>query len=73
MTYAEKMVMEIMEKVTVDYGNSEIATKIVNQIIADTKRACIHAYVDYHTIGFAQKGCLQSMEQAEVKEAKDDG
>ena len=69
MSYVEKMVAEIGINVANHHCNKQMAALIVEKIIADTKRACIHAYVDYHTIGFAQKGCLQSMEQAEAKEA----
>jgi len=40
MTYAEKMTMKIMGEMSYNYGNQPATLKIVNQIMADTKRAC---------------------------------
>ena len=47
MTYIEKMTMKIMGEMGYNYGSQPATTKIVQQIIADTKAACIET-VEYY-------------------------
>ena len=71
MTYAEKMTMKIMGEMSYNYGNQPATLKIVNQIIADTKRACSIAVT--HSLSFHPNSgdrCMEAIRRAEVREDK---
>ena len=70
MIYVEKMVAEIGSKVANHRCNKNMAALIVEQIIADTKRACKNAYLHWYGARDTQSACMDAIDQAEVKEAK---
>ena len=67
MTYVEKMVMKIMGEMGYNYGNQQETKQIVQQIIADTKRADKKAYSEWYGWRDTQSACMDRIDEAEVE------
>lgn len=69
MTYVEKMVVRFMEEVAYNYGNSEKAAKVVQQIIADTKAACLESIKPFSRFAHMHHSAyVEAIEGAKIKE-----
>ncbi len=62
MTYVEEMELKIW-----DARDRSGCAEIINRIIADTKRADKYAYLQWYGAEDARLGCIDSIDQAEVK------
>ncbi len=68
MTYVEKMAMENIGDVCT--GGSNRLEKLINQIIADTKRACKNTYRIYHDFHTYNSGYVSAIDRVKIVEVK---
>ncbi len=69
MTYVEKMVDKICKEVPLPYYNPLIALEIVEQIMADTKRADLKSIAPFSRFAHMHHSAyVEAIEGAEVKE-----
>ena len=69
MSYVEKMVDKICKEAPLPYYSPLIALEIVEQIIADTKKACLDSIETFSRFTHMHHSAyVEAIEEAEVKE-----